>query len=480
MSSAYDLVVVGGGPGGSTLATLVAKEGGRVLIVERDRLPRYQIGESLLPSTVHGICDLLGVRDEVMNAGFMRKRGACMRWGASKEPWLFDFGSSPALRAVGADYAFQVERSKFDDILLRNATRKGAELWEEHTVAGVIEEGDRVAGVKVMRPDGSAVEVRARFVADASGNTSKLASLVGKREHSKFFRNVALFSYWENGGRLPEPSSGNILCAAFADGWFWYIPLTPTLTSVGAVIANEHADRLKGDQDAVFRSFVERCPLIADLLRPAKRVTEGVYGQYRVRKDWSYTTSRFFRPGLFLVGDAACFIDPVLSTGVHLATYSGLLGARSVNTVLRGSSGVAEDAAFREMEARYRAEYNNFYDFLVAFYDMHHDESSYFWRARKVLATEERDNEAFVRLVGGGANLAEFFGARADVGRVLEEHTKGQVLDTAGFARDVKDRMGVPGSSVADIIASQGGGGRPARPQTGLVASSDGLYWQPA
>jgi halogenation protein CepH len=471
-SETFDVVVIGGGPGGSSLATLVAMDGHKVLLLERDQLPRYQIGESLLPSTVHGICNLLGVRDEVINAGFTRKHGACMRWGKNPEPWIFDFRSSRVLQELGGGYAFQVERAKFDNMLLRNAERKGVVVRERHSVESLIVENERVVGVRYTDASGAAGEVRAKYVADASGNTSKFHSYVGKREFSKFFQNVALFAYFENGKRLPAPNSGNILCAAFDEGWFWYIPLTPTLTSVGAVVAKEHADKMRGDREQAMRRFIDACPLIKDMLSPATRVTEGMYGEYRIRKDYSYLNSKFWKPGIVLIGDSACFIDPVLSTGVHLATYSALLSARAINTSLRNE--LDEALCFEEMEHRYRDEYNNFYDFLVAFYDMHVDQSSYFWNARKVLSSEEQSNEAFVRLVGGGANAADFFGARTELGATLAKHAeKGNVLDIPGLAQDMKQATGrFQGAGMQDIESGKAGRGR------GLVGSQSGLRWE--
>jgi halogenation protein CepH len=202
-----------------------------------------------------------------------------------------------------------------------------------------------------------------------------------------------------------------------------------------------------------------------------------MYGQFRIRKDYSYTTTRFWRPGIVLVGDAACFIDPVLSTGVHLATYSGLLTARSVNTCLRG--GVDEATCFDETERRYRADYNNFYDFLIAFYDMHQDQESYFWRARKVLNTEEQSNEAFVRLVAGGANAPDFFGARCDLGAILTKHTENEeaTLAIADLARDIKSKTGsVEGEAMRELAFER----MPDKPRPGsaLVATDDGAHWQ--
>src|SRR5579871_1561290 len=187
-SEDFDLIVSGGGPAGSTMAALVAMAGHRVLLLERERFPRYQIGESLLPSTVHGIGAMLGIRDQLAQAGFMQKRGGTFRWGANPEPWTFSFGSSTVI-SDGVDYAYQVDRSKFDKILLRNAARKGVDVREGSSVTGLIQDGDRVSGVEFLDDQGRARSARARFVADASGNRSITASHVGSREYSKFFQN---------------------------------------------------------------------------------------------------------------------------------------------------------------------------------------------------------------------------------------------------------------------------------------------------
>jgi halogenation protein CepH len=169
----FDVVVVGGGPAGSTLAALVAMKGARVLILEREFFPRYQIGESLLPSTIHGICRMIGVTDELAKAGFPLKRGGTFRWGSSPEPWTFSFSVSPRISSP-TSFAYQVERSKFDKILLDNARRVGAQVREGSSVIGVIDDGDRVSGVRYTDEDGVEHEVRARFVVDASGNKSRL------------------------------------------------------------------------------------------------------------------------------------------------------------------------------------------------------------------------------------------------------------------------------------------------------------------
>ncbi|MEU8901152.1 tryptophan 7-halogenase [Nocardia sp. NPDC048505] len=395
----FDVVVVGGGPAGSTVSTLVAKEGRRVLQLEQARFPRYQIGESLLPSTVHGIAKLLGVDAKIREAGFVKKNGGTFLWGSSPEPWTFSFSYTSALSGP-TSFAYQVERMKFDQILLENARASGVSVREECSVTEVIETGDRVIGVRYRDSDGALRAVHCDYVVDASGNKSRIRKYVGgSRDYSVFFRNLALFGYFEGGKRLDSPNSGNILCAAFEDGWFWYIPLTSELTSVGAVIRRDAADKIQRDPAAALQGLIESCPIIKEYLSEAERVQDGPYGELRIRKDYSYCNSTFWKPGMVLVGDAACFIDPVFSSGVHLATYSALLAARSVNSVLAGE--ISESRAFEEFELRYRREYRVFHDFLVAFYGTHSDTSSYFWEAKRITECPRSELESFVELVGG-------------------------------------------------------------------------------
>ncbi|MBB5855623.1 tryptophan 7-halogenase [Amycolatopsis umgeniensis] len=480
----FDVVVAGGGPSGSTLATFVAMQGHRVLLLEKELFPRYQIGESLLPSTIHGVCQMLGVTDELAAAGFPIKRGGTFRWGARPEPWTFSFSVSPRITGPSS-FAYQVERAKFDQILLNNAKRKGVVVREECSVTDVLEEGERVTGVRYTDRDGNEHEVSASFVVDASGNKSRLYSKVGgERNYSEFFRSLALFGYFEGGKRLPAPYSGNILSVAFDNGWFWYIPLSDTLTSVGAVVRREDADKVQGDREKALESLISEAPLIAEYLADAKRVTTGKYGEVRVRKDYSYNQTEFWRPGMILVGDAACFVDPVFSSGVHLATYSGLLAARSINSVLAGD--LDEKTALTEFEARYRREYSVYYEFLVAFYEMNVNEESYFWQAKKVTKSKNTDLESFVDLVGGVSS-----GENALVNQLVER--------SAEFATAVDQMAGGDDASMVPLFKSQvvkqvmqeGGQeqmrvvlGEDAEPEMplfpgGLVVSPDGMKWLP-
>lgn len=481
----FDVIVIGGGPGGSTASTLLAMQNHRVLLLERDKFPRYQIGESLLPSTIHGICKILGLSEELKKAGFVRKLGGTFRWGVNPEPWTFAF-STAATISESNGYAYQVERSKFDNLLLRNAANNGVDVREQHSVKDVLFNCGRACGVEFEDADGNTRAATAKYIIDASGNQSQVYKKVGERVYSKFFQNLALFGYYENGGRFPPPRDGNIFCAAFNEGWFWYIPLSDTLTSVGAVVSKEYADRLKVGHEEAMQQFIASCPEISRLLSNAHRVTEGQYGQLRVRKDYSYTNDRFWVPGLILVGDAACFIDPVFSSGVHLSTYSALLAARSINSIL--SEGMNEDRCFEEFEKRYRREFRNFYEFLAAFYDMHQHEDSYFWKARKVLNSPGTAQEAFVSLVAGVSNLDDehLFLDKTHVEQIKTElhQLEDDAVESACpyYANEKSAFLDVLVHEATQMQAQGSIGSRRIQEEPlfegGLIPSADGLRWR--
>ena len=483
-----DIAVIGGGPGGATLAALATMQGHRVTVLEREKFPRYQIGESLLPATVHGVCKLTGVFDKIEKAGFLRKRGGTFRWGSQPEPWTFAFSLS-SRAASRTSYAYQVERSVFDKILLDHARHMGADVREGCAATDVISEDDRVCGVVYTSDTGEVRKLRARYVVDASGNKSNIYRRIGlNRKYSDFFRNLALFGYFEGGKRLPEPNSGNILCEAFSEGWLWYIPLRENLTSVGAVVTREIADAIQGDPENALLSFIGFCPIVSDYLAAASRVRAGQYAEIRVRKDYSYRNSNFWRPGAVLVGDAACFVDPVFSSGVHLATYGALLAARSINSVLAGA--IDEAAAFREFELRYHREYSVFYEFLRCFYDMNVDEQSYFWSAKKITQSNAAELESFVDLVAG---LSSGEGALADAASMARLHpSRSREFSAAidGLAGDAAQgmlpvlesqvvRQVMRESAQVQAQAQLGDEAAAEAPlfDQGLVPSSDGMLW---
>jgi halogenation protein CepH len=408
MQQSPDVVVVGGGPAGSVAATLLATTGHRTVVLERERFPRYHIGESLLSATLP-ILDAIGATPLIEHHGFLRKPGGTFQWGRSQEPWSFWFREDPG----GRPHAFQVVRAQFDKILLDNARAHGADVREEHSVSRVDTSGPTPV-VYGRRADGGEFRLAPRFLIDASGQTALIGRAAGFRRFNEFFKNLAVFGYFRDAERLPGELANNILSAAFADGWFWYIPLHDGTMSVGAVVdVRRWHEVVESDPEGTYRGLIARCPAIAKRLAAATLVSP-----IRIIRDYSYDSTQFFGRGYLIAGDAACFIDPVFSTGVHLACLAGYLGARAASRILRG---VEEEAtALADYEETYRAAFQRYLRFLYFFYDHNADPDSYFWTARRILTHAPADLDArtaFVRLMSGGGDreaIAEQIGRDHD------------------------------------------------------------------
>lgn len=386
-----DVVVIGGGPGGASAATLLARKGFRVLLLERARFPRDHVGESLLPASLP-ILQELGVLESVAAEGFVEKQGATMVWGSDPEPWSWYFRET----SERTPHSYQVWRPRFDQLLLENARRAGVDVREGHRVRGVEFRDGRACGVAYTDPDGASGRADAAFVVDASGQAALLGTELGLRQWDPFFRNLAVYAYYSGAEHLAPPDQGNIFIESYEHGWLWHIPLHTGVCSVGAVVDREHARIERDGASAFLRDQVAQAPRTAGLLATA----ECKSGPF-VARDWSYRSTRMVGDGYILVGDAACFVDPLFSSGVHLALSSGVLAAAYVTSALRDES--LREPAARAYERLYTTQYEHFYQLARLFYSSNRTRDSYFWQARRLLDDDPSfsPRESFVRAVAG-------------------------------------------------------------------------------
>jgi flavin-dependent dehydrogenase len=315
------VLVLGGGPAGSTAATLLAQQGIRTRLLEREVGPRFHIGESLMPDT-YWTFRRLGVLEQL-------KAGPCVKKysvqfvnesGKESQPFYF-FENNPHECSM----TWQVVRSEFDQMMLENAARHGVDVRQGVRVLDVLFEGDRAVGVKVQTAEGKQEIYHADVIVDATGQSSLISNRLKLRQPDPFLRKASIWSYFEGAHREEGLDEGATLVLATQGkrGWFWYIPQHNNIVSVGVVSDLDYLYQPgRSDHAAIFQAEVERCPAVKRRIEKGKRVT----GFYATR-DFSYRSSRLAGDGWVLVGDAFGFLDPIYSSGVFLALKSGEMAA---------------------------------------------------------------------------------------------------------------------------------------------------------
>lgn len=398
MTEMFDVAIVGGGPAGSTTAALLAKKGYNVFLAEKEKFPRYHVGESTVPGIIP-VFDELGITEEIEQRAFVVKRGITLVWGRDRAPWSAQFSEASPLTG-SLDHAFQFVRSEFDAILLNTARRYGAIVLEETRVTDFLFEQDRCCGLQYLTGSGNQPQtISARFVVDASGQSALLAHKKELLEWDEDLKNVAIWAYYQGGKKLDGPIAGNILVENLPDGWLWVIPLHDGTQSVGLVMP---ASNTNGRQalEKHFESTIAGSQESKKLLASARRVSN-----YHTARDWSYKCKSFYGPGFLITGDAAGFVDPLFSTGVFLALKGASLAAETIDWVLK------EPSKESQLLQNYQQSYRDFFDVVVSFvhffYDASKDKEAYWERAQQLIdpiqqMTSRRD---FVRLISGQGGI---------------------------------------------------------------------------
>lgn len=326
-----DVLVIGGGPSGCTAATFLARRGWKVLLLEKDRHPRFHIGESLLPMNLP-ILQRLGVLEQVAAIGCYKPGaefptfGAAARDGRVLNVFRFDRALNPAF-----GYSYQVHRDEFDQLLFDNARASGVDAREQVAVVKVEFGADgRLTQALARDSDGNTFTVRPRYVVDASGRDTLLGNQLKLKRRNPRHQSAAVFSHFSGVRRRPGEEGGNITVQRFAHGWVWLIPLPRDVMSIGAVCSPGYLKQRRGQTEAFLMQTVMGERLVAERMDGARRVAP-----VHVTGNYSYACKRMAGPGWVMTGDAFAFIDPVFSSGVYLGMDGGEQAAMMIDGALR-------------------------------------------------------------------------------------------------------------------------------------------------
>jgi FADH2 O2-dependent halogenase len=384
----FDVIVIGGGPSGATVASLLAMEGHRTLVLEKDIHPRDHVGESLTPST-NPIFARMGFLEKIEDAGFVHKPGAC--WTSPRG----SIGKFVSLRLgefppPGAKqfYTYNVERDLFDTLLLRHAHEKGAKVLQGVRATRVLFDGERAVGVTAQAGEGWERDLTARFVVDATGRRALIPTQLKLKRKDQAFNQFCIYS-WFRGVQPNPPGYEGMLFLYFLDlpnSWAWNIVLRNGVNSIGVVTDKQDFQKSGRSSGEFFESLISMNRNLAWIMRDAVQIRP-----WWIEADYSYDVERIAGPGWLLIGDAVRFVDPVFSTGVDVAMYSANYAFEAMNAVLRGEE--EEEIACKEYERRVGDGVQAWYDLIAMFYRLRNIFTAY--------AVRKRFREKVVRILQG-------------------------------------------------------------------------------
>lgn len=465
-----DCVVIGGGPAGSTFAAITKKHAPsvRVTVLEQARFPRYHIGESTIPAA-NNVFREMGVMEALERSDFVKKMGITFVWGRDRRPWNADYlrlsevpmgqDGNDVIDVTGQDFrgvvdrfgyldtpvtAFNVRRAEFDQLLLDQARAFGAVVREGTRAVGVLRDREgRIEGVRWTDDTGRTGTISTPFVLDASGLGALLTK--GDRVRDPHMSNFAVYGYLANAGWKVtfngHRDRSTVFIAAVEEGWIWYFPVGPDVMSVGVVTRKDFfKERLRSvDPETLWWEMLRSCPEVSELIEHAKVRTDILPEGRRVAvsADWSSWARRPIGSGWAAAGDAAVFVDPILSSGVTLAVQSGHRAAYTYNTA-RERPDLPEDALWRAYADYIRGEYGSFLTLARYFYGNNRAAPSWWWQAQQLVnragTLELDDRQAFTMATAGffpmpraigsevvGSLLEHLFRSDARIMRVFEE-----------------------------------------------------------
>lgn len=362
VQDSYDAVVIGGGPAGATVSALLAEQGHSVLVLERDNIPRFHVGESLIPETYWPL-QRLGLIDQLKASAYPKKFSVQFISDGWKESAPFYFDEHDPHES---SQTWQVERADFDLMLINNAIDKGATVRSYAHVTEVLFEGDTATGVRVKLQSGDDSEskvIQSKVIIDCSGTSSFLSNRLKLRQPDPILQKATIWTYWKGAYRGPGKDEGAtlIMQTEGKNSWFWYIPLRDDIVSVGCTGSLKYMFPKGATAESTYERELERCPALQKRLEGAERCMD-----FNTTKDYSYRSSQAAGPGWVLCGDAFSFIDPVYSSGVYLALKGGEMVADAVHVALDKNDLSQESLSTWKDE--YLAGVENFRKLVYAFY----------------------------------------------------------------------------------------------------------------